>query len=209
MIWRAISEPSRSFVEANDSLHSSRPPAGIWPAVVLIRSSSSSSFPFSIVASSSRLKCVKIPVLTLAVNDSAGTNIPACIISCACPALGRNVDLPPWFAPVIMTTCLPSVSTSFPAARASSRLSARGASYRPRADSRTSPPSRDRGEDLIEVQVAEHRRVVTFAPVRGAVGQDAAERRYRIHSRLHQHVVRQKPSATAAVKGELHHPASI
>ena len=81
MICRAISEPSRSLVEANDSLHSSRPPAEIWPAIALIRSSSSSSFPFSIVASSSRLKCVKIPVLRLAPNDSAGTNIPACIIS--------------------------------------------------------------------------------------------------------------------------------
>ena len=61
MTWRAISEPSRSLVEANDSLHSSRPPAVIWPAMALILASSSSSFPFSIVASSSRLKCVKMP----------------------------------------------------------------------------------------------------------------------------------------------------
>ena len=56
-----------------------------WPAMALIRSSSSSSFPFSIVASSSRLKCVKIPMQVLAVNESAATNIPACIISCARP----------------------------------------------------------------------------------------------------------------------------
>ena len=47
--------------DANDSLQSSRQPAVISQAMALIRSSSSSSFPFSIVASSSRLKCVKIP----------------------------------------------------------------------------------------------------------------------------------------------------
>jgi len=38
---------------------------------------------------------------TLERNDSAGTNIPHCIINWAKPKLRRKVDLPPSFAPVI------------------------------------------------------------------------------------------------------------
>ena len=114
-------------------MYSRRQPGLIWLVMALILASSSSSLPFSIAASSSRLKWVKTPALTLAVNDSAATNIPACIISCARPTLRRKVDLPPWFAPVIMISCLPSASTSLPTALASV-LSDRQASYRPRAD---------------------------------------------------------------------------
>ena len=55
MTCRAISEPSRSLVEANDSLHSRIEWGAIWPAMWLMRLSSSSSLPLSIVASSSRL----------------------------------------------------------------------------------------------------------------------------------------------------------
>ena len=43
--------------------------------------------------------------------------MPACIISWASPTLRRNVDLPPWLAPVIMINGLPSASTSLPTAR--------------------------------------------------------------------------------------------
>ena len=86
-----------------------------------IRLSSSSSLPRSMVASSSRGKWVKMPGLTLAVKDSAATNMPHCIISWARPTLRRKVDLPPWFAPVIMISRLPSASTSLPTARPRSR----------------------------------------------------------------------------------------
>ena len=73
------------------------------------------------VTSSSRGKWVKVPRLTLAVKDSAATNRPHCIISWAKPTLRRNVDLPPWLAPVIMMSRLPSASTSLPTARPGSR----------------------------------------------------------------------------------------
>ena len=45
------------------------------------------------------------------------TNMPLCIISWARPTLRRNVDLPPWLAPVIITSDLPSASTSLPTTR--------------------------------------------------------------------------------------------
>jgi len=71
------------------------------------------------------------------------------------------------------------------------------------------PPGHHRAEDLIEVQIAEHRRVVTFAPVRRAVKQDAAERRCRIHAHLHRHIVRQKPSAIVGGYRRASSPVSI
>jgi hypothetical protein len=64
-------------------------------------------------------------------------------------------------------------------------------------------------EDLIEVEVAEHLRVVALGAVPGTVEQDAAKWRYRIQACLHQHVVRQKPSAVSAVRGELHRLSQI
>ena len=53
---RAMSEPSRSFVEANGSLHSNKHPGDIWEMTELILASSSSNFPPVIERSSSRLK---------------------------------------------------------------------------------------------------------------------------------------------------------
>ena len=66
------------------------------------------------LASSSRLKCVKMPSQRLARKDSAGTNMPHCIISWARPMARRNVDLPPRLAPVIITSNLSSALTSLP-----------------------------------------------------------------------------------------------
>jgi hypothetical protein len=40
--------------------------------------------------------------------------MPLCIISWATPRLRSSVDLPPWLAPVIITSDLPSASTSLP-----------------------------------------------------------------------------------------------
>ena len=70
------------------------------------------------------------------------------------------------------------------------------------------PPGRHCGEHLIKVQVAEHRRVLALDPVGRTLEQDAAER-CRIHVSLRQHVARQKPSAAAAVRGELHRLAQF
>jgi len=47
-ICRAITEPSRSFVEANDSLSRRMLVGRIWPMIALILLSSSSSFPLFI-----------------------------------------------------------------------------------------------------------------------------------------------------------------
>ena len=92
------------------------------------------------LASSSRMKWVKTPLQTLARNDPAATNMPHCIISWARPALRRNVDLPPELAPVMITSDLPSASTSLPttpsirSARQASRRSAQHSSCVPTAD---------------------------------------------------------------------------
>jgi hypothetical protein len=67
------------------------------------------------------------------------------------------------------------------------------------------PSGGHRGEDLVEVQITEQRGIFALGRRRGAVEKNAVERPCRAHSSLHRHVVRQKPSATAAVSGELHH----
>lgn len=75
-ICLAISEPSLSLVDANDSFRRMKLFGVIWSTIELILLSSSSSFPLLMVLSSSRLKCVNKPSQTLALKDSAGTNIP-------------------------------------------------------------------------------------------------------------------------------------
>ena len=79
-----------------------------------MRASSSSSLPWVRVASSSRVKWVKMPDRTLAVKASAVTNIPACIMSCAVPTLRRKVDFPPPLAPVMTVRALWSASVVVP-----------------------------------------------------------------------------------------------
>lgn len=103
----------------------------ICSAMSLIRANSSSSLPLVMVSSSSRLKWVNRPWQMSAVNERAGANMPACIISWARPTLRRSVDLPPWLAPVIITRCLPFASMSFPTTRLPRRRLRHG-SYRPR-----------------------------------------------------------------------------
>jgi hypothetical protein len=76
---------------------------------------------------------VKRPGQTLARSAVAAANIPDCIISWARPVLRRNVDFPPWFAPVIITSDAPSALTSLPITGVPA-VSARHGSYRPAAE---------------------------------------------------------------------------
>ena len=110
-------EPSRSFVEANGSLHNNRHPGDMWEMMVLILASSSASLPPAIERSSSRLKCVKTRRRTPALNDVAATNMPHCIMSWAMPTLRKNVVLPPRLAPVTRTSALLSALKSLPTVR--------------------------------------------------------------------------------------------
>ena len=106
MISYAIMEPSTSVVVANDSFKSTRLLSSRFSMIEFILPSSSSSLPLFIALSSRRVKCVKRDGKIPLEKSSAATGSPACIMTCAMPTLRRNVDFPPWLAPVIMTSCL-------------------------------------------------------------------------------------------------------
>lgn len=86
-----------------------------------------------------------------ALNSSAAVNMPHCLIIWATPTLRRNVDFPPWLAPVSTISRVPSADTSLPTTRSvicSDRQGYKGRARRGRAGPLASGTGKQVGSPL-------------------------------------------------------------